>query len=101
MICNLCGIRIQPLFNRIGPTIAESNDALGHTVCTICGQVLEENTIVSQIEFNESSGVQGLSISNSAARQKSSGKFSSQVASVTHLFSLCNDALGTRLPSSE
>jgi transcription factor IIIB subunit 2 len=71
LICGTCG-----------PAIAESNDSLGHTVCTKCGEVLEENTIVSQIEFNESSGIQGLSISNNQARQKSSGKFSTQMSSV-------------------
>ena len=31
----------------------EYNDAAGEAVCTSCGRILEENTIVSSIEFSE------------------------------------------------
>ena len=32
------------------------NDAAGEAICTNCGRILEENTIVSSIEFAESAG---------------------------------------------
>eukprot|EP00842_Homolaphlyctis_polyrhiza_P000607 jgi/Hompol1/1547/HPOL_002737-RA len=36
-----------------GPTTAEIDEKLGHVVCIHCGQVLEENTIVSEVTFSE------------------------------------------------
>ncbi|KAI9016770.1 cyclin-like protein [Hyaloraphidium curvatum] len=36
-----------------GPTTAESDEHRGHTVCVRCGQVLEENAIVSEVTFSE------------------------------------------------
>ncbi len=43
--CRTCG----------GPTTAEHNEHLGHTVCVTCGNVLEENAIVSEVTFSEKS----------------------------------------------
>ena len=34
----------------------ESQGAAGHSVCTECGVILEENAIVSQVEFVEGAG---------------------------------------------
>ncbi|OAJ41686.1 hypothetical protein BDEG_25246 [Batrachochytrium dendrobatidis JEL423] len=38
-----------------GPTEAETDERMGHIVCLECGAVLEENTIVSEVTFSETS----------------------------------------------
>jgi transcription initiation factor TFIIIB Brf1 subunit/transcription initiation factor TFIIB len=42
-----------------GGTEVEHNDSTGDSVCTGCGAVLEENRIVSAVEFAETPGGQG------------------------------------------
>jgi transcription factor IIIB subunit 2 len=42
MQCSSCGSRD-----------IDFNESAGHAVCVVCGTVLEENTIVSSIEFQE------------------------------------------------
>lgn len=39
-----------------GSTHIEAHDASGASVCTVCGVVLEENAIVSAVEFVEGQG---------------------------------------------
>jgi transcription factor IIIB subunit 2 len=64
-----------------GPTEVEVDDRMGHSVCIQCGNVLELNTIVSEITFTESSNgaamADGFSVAAGSARAKSSlpGKF--------------------------
>jgi transcription factor IIIB subunit 2 len=63
-----------------GPTEVEVDDRLGHTVCVLCGNVMEMNTIVSEVTFTEqgngSAMADGFSVSSTSARAKSSsGKF--------------------------
>ena len=39
-----------------GPSDTEYDNALGHVVCVSCGQVLEQNAMVSELTFTESAG---------------------------------------------
>ncbi|ORY83666.1 Brf1-like TBP-binding domain-domain-containing protein [Protomyces lactucae-debilis] len=60
----------------------ESNASSGATYCTSCGTVIEENTIVSEITFGESSSgaaiVQGAFIGDGATGARISGPFRNQ-----------------------
>ena len=60
-----------------GPTLHEARDDLGDTVCTACGNVLEENKIVAQVEFVETAGgssaVLGQYVSATSTRPFGSG----------------------------
>jgi len=60
-----------------GPTLHETRDDLGDTVCTACGNVLEENKIVAQVEFVETAGgssaVLGQYVSATSTRPFGSG----------------------------
>ena len=62
-----------------GPTEVEQDDRLGHTVCILCGNVIEMNAIVSEVTFTETSKgstlADGFQVSSTSARAKSSGKF--------------------------
>jgi transcription factor IIIB subunit 2 len=57
---------------------------MGHTVCINCGQVLEENAIVAEVQFAEKSSgaavAEGFAISKDSSRAKAFGKFNSQVS---------------------
>ena len=58
-------------------TLHEMRDDLGDTVCTQCGNVLEENKIVAQVEFVETAGgssaVLGQYVSATSSRPFGSG----------------------------
>ena len=53
-----------------GPTEVEVDDRMGHTVCVLCGSVIELNTIVSEVTFTDtgkgSSLADGFSVSSSS-----------------------------------
>ena len=59
---------------------------LGHVVCVDCGQVLELNTIVSELSFTESSKGQaiadGFTLKLGQARAKTKANFSAGSASL-------------------
>ena len=38
-----------------GQTEVDHDERLGHTVCILCGNVMELNTIVSEVTFTENS----------------------------------------------
>ncbi|KAI8927947.1 cyclin-like protein [Entophlyctis helioformis] len=57
----------------------ETDDKLGHVVCRNCGSVMEENTIVSEVTFSESSKgaaiADGFQLDTGQARAKTRGTF--------------------------
>ncbi|XJO75871.1 hypothetical protein BDV3_006480 [Batrachochytrium dendrobatidis] len=62
-----------------GPTEAETDERMGHIVCLECGAVLEENTIVSEVTFSETSKgsaiADGFQLSTGQARASNRGTF--------------------------
>ncbi|KAJ3249053.1 transcription factor TFIIIB subunit brf1 [Chytriomyces hyalinus] len=62
---------------RCGSSAVETDNALGHLVCQSCGEVLEQNAIVSEVTFTEGGGGQasadGFFISKNSARASSKG----------------------------
>ncbi|KAJ3085738.1 transcription factor TFIIIB subunit brf1 [Quaeritorhiza haematococci] len=62
-----------------GTTRPEYDEARGHTVCMGCGQVLEENAIVSEVTFGEKSNgaavADGFNIASDQARASNRSRF--------------------------
>ena len=62
-----------------GPSDTEYDSALGHVVCLGCGQVLEQNAMVSELTFTESAGgavlADGFTLKVGQARAKSKTPF--------------------------
>jgi hypothetical protein len=84
-----------------GCTEIDINDAGGEAICTNCGTVLEENTIVNSIEFAESSSgsssVVGQFVSATCTKPYGSGGgpghgFSKESREVGHVNSGCDCA---------
>lgn len=71
-----------------GPSDTEYDNALGHVVCTNCGQVLEQNAMVSELQFSESSKgaamADGFTLKQGQARAKSKSAFSGSGSLRTH-----------------
>jgi transcription factor IIIB subunit 2 len=63
-----------------GPSQTEYDNALGHVVCVSCGQVLEQNAMVSELTFTESSKgaamADGFTLKAGQARAKPMASFS-------------------------
>ncbi|KAJ3345026.1 transcription factor TFIIIB subunit brf1 [Entophlyctis luteolus] len=61
-----------------GSSEVEYENALGHLVCVACGQVLEQNSIVSEVTFTEGSGggasADGFFVAKGAARAATSSR---------------------------
>jgi len=66
----------QPVCNDCGGTIIEYDAAAGNGFCVKCGTVVEENTIVNEVAFGESS--------NGAAMVQ--GSFVGQGASTSFIY---------------
>ncbi|KAJ3025696.1 UNVERIFIED_CONTAM: transcription factor TFIIIB subunit brf1, partial [Siphonaria sp. JEL0065] len=61
---------------RCGSSSIEYEGNLGHSVCTSCGEVVEQNAIVSEVTFTESGGgsmADGFFIGKNSARVASKG----------------------------
>jgi transcription factor IIIB subunit 2 len=67
----------QPVCNDCGGTVIEYDTAAGNGFCVKCGTVVEENTIVNEVAFGETS--------NGAAMVQ--GSFVGQGASMLFIYS--------------
>ncbi|KAI9338236.1 cyclin-like protein [Obelidium mucronatum] len=58
---------------RCGSSQIEFEGNLGHSVCTACGEVVEQNAIVSEVTFTEGGGADGFFVGGGTARAASRG----------------------------
>ncbi|KAM6499847.1 BRF1 domain containing protein [Amanita muscaria] len=84
----------MPICSDCGGTVIEYDHAAGNGFCVACGTVVEENTIVNEIEFGETSAgaavVQGSYVAQGSTRARMSGPYGNRGSSESREQTIAN-----------
>jgi len=84
----------MPTCTDCGGTVIEYNDAAGNGFCVKCGTVVEENTIVNEVTFGETSAgaamVQGSYVGQGSTHARMSGPFGNRGSSESREQTIAN-----------